>query len=105
LGERVATTPPKVLRAGPSITPEERAKIGKKPMPVPISTSSARHDNSCMKTVSSLHRDGTAFKSGIRHRNVFDQDLVRTEQIRVASGLPLSFTQSLKFLGTPSKFN
>ena len=81
---------------GPSITPEERAEIGKI-----CADAAARINYAGAGTVEFLYEDGEFYfiemntRLQVEHpvtEAIFGQDLVR-EQIRVAAGLPLSFTQ------------
>jgi acetyl-CoA carboxylase biotin carboxylase subunit len=88
---------------GPSITPEERAKIGKV-----CADACANINYIGAGTIEFLYENGEFYfiemntRLQVEHpvtEAIFDQDLVR-EQIRVASGLPLSFTQDdLKIRG------
>jgi acetyl-CoA carboxylase biotin carboxylase subunit len=88
---------------GPSITPEERAKIGKV-----CADACANISYIGAGTIEFLYENGEFYfiemntRLQVEHpvtEAIFDQDLVR-EQIRVASGLPLSFTQDdLKIRG------
>jgi acetyl-CoA carboxylase biotin carboxylase subunit len=88
---------------GPSITPEERAKIGKV-----CADACANINYIGAGTIEFLYENGEFYfiemntRLQVEHpvtEAIFDQDLVR-EQIRVASGLPLSFTQNdLKIRG------
>lgn len=81
---------------GPCITPEERAKIGKI-----CADAIGKMGYSGAGTVEFLYEDGEFYfiemntRLQVEHpvtEAIFGKDLVR-EQIRVASGLPLSFTQ------------
>ena len=81
---------------GPSITPEERARIGKI-----CADAVAKMGYSGAGTVEFLYEDGEFYfiemntRLQVEHpvtEGIFGVDLVR-EQIRVAEGLPLSFTQ------------
>jgi acetyl-CoA carboxylase biotin carboxylase subunit len=88
---------------GPSITPEERAKIGKV-----CADACANINYIGAGTIEFLYENGEFYfiemntRLQVEHpvtEAIFDQDLVR-EQIRVAAGLPLSFTQDdLKIRG------
>ena len=88
---------------GPSITPEERAKIGKL-----CADACANINYIGAGTIEFLYENGEFYfiemntRLQVEHpvtEAIFDQDLVR-EQIRVASGMPLSFTQDdLKIRG------
>ena len=81
---------------GPSITPEERAKIGKV-----CADAVARIEYAGAGTIEFLYENGEFYfiemntRLQVEHpvtEAIFGVDLVR-EQIRVAAGLPLSFTQ------------
>lgn len=81
---------------GPCITPEERAKIGKI-----CADAIGKMGYSGAGTIEFLYEDGEFYfiemntRLQVEHpvtEAIFGQDLVR-EQIRVASGLPLSFSQ------------
>ncbi|OIQ31646.1 MAG: acetyl-CoA carboxylase biotin carboxylase subunit [Alphaproteobacteria bacterium MedPE-SWcel] len=81
---------------GPCITPEERARIGKI-----CADAIGKMGYSGAGTVEFLYEDGEFYfiemntRLQVEHpvtEAIFGQDLVR-EQIRVAAGLPLSFTQ------------
>ena len=81
---------------GPCITPEERAKIGKI-----CADAISKMGYSGAGTIEFLYEDGEFYfiemntRLQVEHpvtEAIFGQDLVR-EQIRVASGLPLSFSQ------------
>ncbi|CAM4022182.1 acetyl-CoA carboxylase biotin carboxylase subunit [Palleronia rufa] len=81
---------------GPSITPEQRADIGAR-----CAAAVARINYAGAGTVEFLYEDGEFFfiemntRLQVEHpvtEAIFGVDLVR-EQIRVAAGLPLSFTQ------------
>ncbi|WP_420003146.1 acetyl-CoA carboxylase biotin carboxylase subunit [Arenibacterium sp. LLYu02] len=81
---------------GPCITPEERARIGKI-----CADAIGKMGYSGAGTIEFLYEDGEFYfiemntRLQVEHpvtEAIFGQDLVR-EQIRVASGLPLSFTQ------------
>ncbi|MEL0436492.1 acetyl-CoA carboxylase biotin carboxylase subunit [Phycobacter sp. K97] len=81
---------------GPSITPEERARIGKI-----CADAIGKMGYSGAGTVEFLYEDGEFYfiemntRLQVEHpvtEGIFGVDLVR-EQIRVAAGLPLSFTQ------------
>jgi acetyl-CoA carboxylase biotin carboxylase subunit len=88
---------------GPSITPEERAKIGKV-----CADACANINYIGAGTIEFLYENGEFYfiemntRLQVEHpvtEAIFDQDLVR-EQIRIASGMPLSFTQEdLKIRG------
>ena len=88
---------------GPSITPEERAAIGKV-----CADACANINYIGAGTIEFLYEKGEFFfiemntRLQVEHpvtEAIFDQDLVR-EQIRVAAGLPMSFTQDdLKIRG------
>jgi acetyl-CoA carboxylase biotin carboxylase subunit len=88
---------------GPSITPEERAKIGKV-----CADACANINYIGAGTIEFLYENGEFYfiemntRLQVEHpvtEAIFDQDLVR-EQIRIASGMPLSFTQDdLKIRG------
>ncbi|AGI66968.1 biotin carboxylase AccC [Octadecabacter antarcticus 307] len=88
---------------GPSITPEERARIGKV-----CADACANINYIGAGTIEFLYENGEFYfiemntRLQVEHpvtEAIFDQDLVR-EQIRVASGMPLSFTQDdLKIRG------
>jgi acetyl-CoA carboxylase biotin carboxylase subunit len=88
---------------GPSITPEERAKIGKV-----CADACANINYIGAGTIEFLYENGEFYfiemntRLQVEHpvtEAIFDQDLVR-EQIRVASGMPMSFTQDdLKIRG------
>jgi acetyl-CoA carboxylase biotin carboxylase subunit len=88
---------------GPSIRPEERAKIGKV-----CADACANINYIGAGTIEFLYENGEFYfiemntRLQVEHpvtEAIFDQDLVR-EQIRVAAGLPLSFTQDdLKIRG------
>ncbi|MBU2992993.1 acetyl-CoA carboxylase biotin carboxylase subunit [Octadecabacter sp. 1_MG-2023] len=88
---------------GPSITPEERATIGKV-----CADACARINYIGAGTIEFLYEKGEFYfiemntRLQVEHpvtEAIFDQDLVR-EQIRVAAGLPMSFTQDdLKIRG------
>jgi acetyl-CoA carboxylase biotin carboxylase subunit len=88
---------------GPSITPEERAKIGKV-----CADACANINYIGAGTIEFLYENGEFYfiemntRLQVEHpvtEAIFDQDLVR-EQIRVAAGLPLSFIQDdLKIRG------
>ncbi len=82
---------------GPCITPEERAKIGKI-----CADAIGKMGYSGAGTIEFLYEDGEFYfiemntRLQVEHpvtEAIFGQDLVR-EQIRVASGLPLSFSQN-----------
>lgn len=81
---------------GPSISPEERARIGKV-----CSDAVARINYIGAGTIEFLYENGEFYfiemntRLQVEHpvtESIFGQDLVR-EQLRVASGLPMSFTQ------------
>ncbi|MDB4213944.1 acetyl-CoA carboxylase biotin carboxylase subunit [Octadecabacter sp.] len=88
---------------GPAISPEERAAIGKV-----CADACARINYIGAGTIEFLYENGEFYfiemntRLQVEHpvtEAIFDQDLVR-EQIRVASGLPMSFTQDdLKITG------
>ncbi|MDE0969215.1 MAG: acetyl-CoA carboxylase biotin carboxylase subunit [Octadecabacter sp.] len=88
---------------GPSITPDERAQIGKV-----CADACANINYIGAGTIEFLYENGEFYfiemntRLQVEHpvtEAIFDQDLVR-EQIRVASGMPLSFDQdSLKIRG------
>ncbi len=88
---------------GPSITPAERAKIGKV-----CADACANINYIGAGTIEFLYENGEFYfiemntRLQVEHpvtEAIFDQDLVR-EQIRVAAGLPMSFTQDdLKIRG------